>query len=83
MEVNFDVDMEDKYNQRWSITADVSIEKDMYATGDSPTGYDVEITHISNGFSDEDLNAVDPKTMEYFEELAIQAIQHQQFMENY
>ena len=83
MEINFEVDLEDKYEQRWSVTADVSMTKDMYATGDSPTGYDVAITHISNGFSDEDLNAIDPKTLDYLEELAIQAIQHQQFMESY
>lgn len=69
--VEFEVETEDKYDTIWYVGADINVIKDPYATGDSPTQYEVNITRVSNRLCDEDLSAFDEATMNYLEEMAI------------
>ena len=70
--VEFDVDTEDKYNTRWTVGAEIEVTKDMYATGDSPTGYEVKITRVHHGLYDEDLDILGSSTLDYLQEEAIE-----------
>jgi hypothetical protein len=69
--VEFHIDTEDKYNTRWTVYADIEVTKDVYATGDSPTGYEATITSVHNGTYDEDLDILGADTINYLEEEAI------------
>jgi|DEB0MinimDraft_3_1074331.scaffolds.fasta_scaffold02432_8 hypothetical protein len=74
----------DKYRgdieQYVDVEADVKIQRDIYATGDSPTGYEVTIKsvilHDHYDFDDgqDILSRLDPEDIEYFEEQAIEEV---------
>lgn len=70
--VEFEIDTEDKYNTKWYVNADIEVVKDAYATGDSPTQYEVTITNVSNRLCDEDLTMMDSNTINYLEEQALE-----------
>jgi len=70
--VEFEIDTEDKYNTKWYVNADIEVVKDPYATGDSPTQYEVTITNVSNRLCDEDLTMMDSNTINYLEEQALE-----------
>jgi hypothetical protein len=70
--VEFHIDTEDKYDTRWTVNADIEVTKDMYATGDSPTGYEVKINSVHNGRYDEDLDILGADTISYLEEEAVE-----------
>jgi len=69
--VEFHHQTEDKYDTEYTIEAEITETKDMYATGDSPTGYECKIIRISNRLYDEDLSLFNQRQLEYFEEMAI------------
>ena len=70
--VEFHIDTEDKYDTRWTVNAEIEETKDMYATGDSPTGYEATIKSVHNGLYDEDLECLGADTISYLEEQAIE-----------
>lgn len=69
--VEFDIDTEDKYGTKWTVGAKIEVTKDMYGTGDSPTGYEATITRVHNGSFDEDLDTLSSRTLDYLMEEAI------------
>ena len=77
---------EDKYRGEIEVSVEVEASvqecKDAYATGDSPTQYDVKINsviiHDSREYDDgqDIVDLIDESDLEYFEEMAIEEYQN-------